>query len=590
MHWRATISRRLAGAMAAPAMAFLLLFAARGFSATFTATLDRNAVTVGESVTLSLTLNGAENAVSPTLPPLPNLTMTSSGQSQQLVINGGQRSMQFTYTYQLTATQPGDVVIPSIQGRAGGAVLTTQPLALKILPQDPAARAAQTNLAFIRLVPSKTEVYVGEAFPVEMHLYWQNAKDGTVNIPQLKGDGFLFAQGPRPGQTRTQVGNALYNLAVCKLTATALRAGTLTLGPAESTMTLLIPRPGARPDFFGRISATEQVFTATSEAAPIRVLPLPRENVPPGFTGLIGTWSLHVTAGPTNLTVGDPITVRVQIAGNGPIESLQLPAQSDWRDFTTYPATAKTDLHDPLGLAGRKSFEQVVIPQNHEIKSLPPLRLSFFDPAAKAYRTLSGQAIPLNIRPAGVAAAPPPVLTNAASAAAPVADDIVHIRARLDSGPVAPLLALQPWFLGVQGVPVVLWLALLIRRKRAESLANNPRLRRQREVAARVRGLLNELRAHAAAQKSAEFFAALFRVLQEQLGERLDLPASAITEAVIDERLRGRGLSDDTLRALHELFQTCNAARYAPVHSSEELSALVPKLEGVLRALQGMKT
>src|SRR5207249_1525160 len=115
----------------------------------------------------------------------------------------------------------------------------------------------------------------------------------------------------------------------------------------------------------------------------------------------------------------------------------------------------------------------------------------------------------------------------------------------------------QPWFLGAQGVPVLLWLSLFVWRKRADALANNPRLRRQREVAARVRAGLKELRAHAVAQKSAEFFVTLFRILQEQLGERLDLPASAITEAVIDERLRPRGLPEDAVRSLHELFQIC---------------------------------
>ena len=44
---------------------------------------------------------------------------------------------------------------------------------------------------------------------------------------------------------------------------------------------------------------------------------------------------------------------------------------------------------------------------------------------------------------------------------------------------------------------------------------------------------------------SDEFFAVLFRLLQEQLGERLDLPASAITEAVIEERLSPLGISSD---------------------------------------------
>ena len=39
-----------------------------------------------------------------------------------------------------------------------------------------------------------------------------------------------------------------------------------------------------------------------------------------------------------------------------------------------------------------------------------------------------------------------------------------------------------------------------------------------------------------------------------------------------------------------ELFQACNLARYAPVQSSQELAALIPKLEGVLRDLQQLKS
>jgi hypothetical protein len=120
-------------------------------------------------------------------------------------------------------------------------------------------------------------------------------------------------------------------------------------------------------------------------------------------------------------------------------------------------------------------------------------------------------------------------------------------------------------------------------------LANNPKLRRQRNVAQRVRAGLQELRATANSQQAEEFFATLFRLLQEQIGERLDLPASAITEAVIEERLRGRNLAEVSLSALRELFQTCNQARYAPHKSSQELAALIPRAESVLRDLQTLK-
>jgi len=81
----------------------------------------------------------------------------------------------------------------------------------------------------------------------------------------------------------------------------------------------------------------------------------------------------------------------------------------------------------------------------------------------------------------------------------------------------------------------------------------------------------------------------LFRLLQEQLGERLDLPASAITEEVIDERVRALGASEETCRSLHALFQVCNAARYAPVRETSELSKLAQQFSdavGDLRKLE----
>jgi hypothetical protein len=114
-------------------------------------------------------------------------------------------------------------------------------------------------------------------------------------------------------------------------------------------------------------------------------------------------------------------------------------------------------------------------------------------------------------------------------------------------------------------------------------------LRRQRQVAATIRAGLERLQALAAQNKSDEFFAELVDLLQEKLGERLDCPGSAITEAVIDEKLRPRGVPDTTLEELHALFQSCNLARYAPIKSSEELAGIIPRLEAALKKLEAVK-
>jgi hypothetical protein len=99
----------------------------------------------------------------------------------------------------------------------------------------------------------------------------------------------------------------------------------------------------------------------------------------------VGSYTLSVSAGPTNVGIGDPITVRVQIAGKGALDALTLPEQPAWRDFKTFPPTAKVDLTDPLGLQGSKTFEQVVIPQSADIKALPPVSLAFSTGPGKSY-------------------------------------------------------------------------------------------------------------------------------------------------------------------------------------------------------------
>jgi hypothetical protein len=142
----------------------------------------------------------------------------------------------------------------------------------------------------------------------------------------------------------------------------------------------------------------------------------------------------------------------------------------------------------------------------------------------------------------------------------------------------------------VQAVPVLAFFAAFIWRKRADNLANNPRLRRQRAVAVLVTSGKADLKKFAAENKPDEFFATLFRLLQEQLGERLDCPASAITENVVDEHALLRNAPTALRGALREQFQLCNQARYAPVRGTSELNSVAAQFEKLLGELQNIKS
>ena len=565
-------------------LAGLLFSSTLAEAATVSARLDRPSAAVGETFILSIVFEGAANAAQPNLPAIPNFTVVSIGQRTEMDLTRG--FSRQTYDYTLSPQQAGDFTIPGFSFSLGGQVLTTQPLKVKIVPPGATVANPATGLpaVFLKLVASKTEIYLGEVLPVEVQLYVQEGR--LVRLPEIAGTGFTLGKMSDPSPvTQTILSNQTYNLVTFKTVVTAVKTGPLPLGPA--TMPLNIPMPNSRPDIFGNRQMRQ--INLAADPLTIRVRPLPAENVPPGFSGAVGNYSLNVLAAPTNLAVGDPITVRVQIAGRGLLEALALPAQPAWREFKTYPPSSQIQTTDPQGISGVKNFEQVVIPQNHEITALPPFVFTYFDPALKTYRTLTGRAFPLHITP-GATATPPPTLSNLTNAnQRAVATDIVRIKPHPGTILAAhsPLLR-QGWFLALQLAPPALWLALLIRRRRIETLANSPRLQRQRLVAQLIRDGLPQLRTLAEQKKSDDFFAALFRLLQEQIGERLDLPASSITESIIDERLRARGLTPEASAALHELFQTCNLARYAPFKTTQELAAQIPKLETILTTLQNL--
>src|SRR5258708_6004691 len=96
----------------------LLLLPARLNAATLSASLDRDAITLGESVTLSLAFSGGQPQDVPSPPEIPNLAITYLGPSSQFSFINGQVSSSVTHKYTVTPRQPGDYTIPAMTAAA----------------------------------------------------------------------------------------------------------------------------------------------------------------------------------------------------------------------------------------------------------------------------------------------------------------------------------------------------------------------------------------------------------------------------------------------------------------------------------------
>ncbi|HEY5041828.1 MAG TPA: BatD family protein [Verrucomicrobiae bacterium] len=570
------------------------------FAASFTASLDRDSIMLGEQATLSLTFQGGSPNNMPVLD-VPGLSFgrPNTSTSQNINFNTGQMSSTVSITYPVAAQRTGKFTIPALTADVGGQQLTTAPLTLTVTTASAPSTAAVNSgneVAFLKFDFPKNKIYVGEPEVARLDLYLRDDVSGLngFQLTSSPTDGFSCGktaeqQGMR---RRAQIGNRVYTVIPISMPLTAVRTGELTLGPFTASLVVVLPsQNGGGDPFFRMFNQGEQKqFALATDPVKVDSLPLPAQNQPANFTGAVGNFTMTATAGPTNVTVGDPITVRVQISGSGALDGVTLPPQDAWHDFKTYPPTSKLDTSDQFGFQGTKTFEQIVSPLNAEVHELPPLTFTFFNPNDGQYHTLTEPAVPLAVKAAG--ATPMPTLAAAQNPAPEnqTPQDILPIKDKLGTleNKTVQLVA-QPVFLAAQAVPVLAFLAAFIWRKRTDNLANNPRLRRQRAVTQLVRDGLNDLKKFAAANQPDEFFATLFRLLQEQLGERLDCPASAITENVVEENSMLRGAPEATLNGLRELFQLCNQARYAPVRGTSELNLVAAQFEKSIGELQNLK-
>jgi len=577
-------------------MVMFALLPGVAWAASFTASLDHDTLTLGESATLSLAFEGGSPGRVPT-PSVAGLQIAQAGTSQNMSWVNGAMSATVTVSFSVTPQRDGEFTIPALTANVNGQQLSTMPLKL-IVSRASAPSAAAVNsgseIAFLKLNFPKQKVYAGESVVAQLQLYLRDDVQnfGSFQITSSPTDGFSAGKTVelQNQRRRVQVGNRVYTQIPLALPLTAVKTGELQLGPFTASAVVVLPgqNQGGDPFFRQFFNQGEQKqVTLATETLNVESLPLPEQNRPANFTGAVGQFDLAASAGPTTVTAGDPVTVRVQISGRGALDAVTLPEQG-WQNFKTYPPTTKLETSDQFGFQGTKTFEQIISPLNNDVHEIPALTFSYFDPNNGQYHTLTQPAVPLTVKAAG--ATPLPQIATTKAEEKP-AQDILPIKENLGTlSPNKTPLVAQPTFFATQTLPVLAFLAAFIWRKRTDSLANNPRLRRQRAVAALVAAGKSDLKQLATANQPDEFFATLFRLLQEQLGERLDCPATAITENVVEENSILRGAPENLRNSLREQFQLCNQARYAPVRGTAELNSVASQFEKLVGELQNLKT
>ncbi|MFA6563850.1 MAG: BatD family protein [Verrucomicrobiia bacterium] len=584
------------------AAVFCLLFPCLAHAANFTATVDRTEVSVGEQIQLTLRCEDMPSTGQPQLPPLDGFSVAYGGAQTQVSIDNGVRHDAVAHVFLLTPAREGTLVIPAFNLQLGNQVFSSQPIVIKVAKGQ--IQGVNTEDVFqLKLSTARTNLFLNEMVPLDLKLSIRNGIRYRSQMPSIAAAGFSEIKLPRPVESQEVIDGKSFVVYTFRTLASPMQVGQLALGPAQAALDVFVDS-GRRPrlpgindpffeNFFGGGGETKRI-TVTSPAVPVRVSPLPDAGRPADFTGAVGRYALDVTAKPTTLRTGEPVTLTIRVVGQGNLATLAPPKFTPPEGFKSYEPVVKGKQTDEMGYTGEKIFEQVIVPLSVRASVIPPVTFSFFEPEQGRYQTLSRGPIQLNVQesPAG---ATPVVVGVAPAGAAPRPPEklgvgVVYLKPDLGApAPTSHVLYRQTWFLAGQGAPVLALVISLFAQRRRERLRRDIRYARKRRAYGNAQRRLAEAERllHAGQSQGAAFYATLFKTLQDYLGDRLNLPSSGITSNIIEEQLRPRALPPEICQALKEVFTACDAARFAPnMQGKVDRERLVKIMREVIVAME----
>lgn len=544
--------------------------------------------TVGGALILSIAITGAQNAPAPAIN-VDEFTTNYLGPSTQISITNGQVNRSVQHRYSLVALKPGQFTLGPFTVEFQGQQHHTAPLQVTIAAANKTAPPAQRSAPgrtqpsqqvgdkdkalYLSLTVPQHEIYLHERIPVDVKLYVGAARVSDVQYPTFLKDGLSVEPFAKPVQNRQAINGKTFTVLHFQTEVIPLRTGSLALGPATLQLNVLTRRQGGsslsdpffdrffQNDFFSTFSSERRRLDLHSDPLTLTVLPLPEEGRPVNFSGAVGTFTLDVKAAPTELDAGDPITMRMRISGDGNLVDTASPTFVDTTGFRTYePLAGKTN-------GATKSFEQVLIPEDTSLQSIPSVQFSYFDPQARRYRTVESQPIALVVRPAESTAKKTVITGNTGSP--PIQSqreeedlgrDIVYIK----DDPGQLISRSRPWygsigFLLWHPFPVLLFISAWWYDQRRRRLSGDLRYARFTAAGKQARQGLADAERLLTQGDEQTFYTTIVQMLQGYLSAKLDLPLGGIES----NTLRSRGVSQTCIQQIETVWETCEHIRFA---------------------------
>lgn len=548
------------------------------------ATINTPEATIEDQLLLTLTIEGSRSA-QPALPELPDFDVYPRGQSTQMSFVNGRVSSSVSHNYLLVPKRTGTLTIGPATVDLEGRLYTSQPIEVRIV--DASEQPGQTRDLFISTKVSTTNPYVGQEV-VYIWRFYRRVRIGDARLEPQDFSGFLVEDLGEVREYQATVNGVQYLVSEIRKALFPQEAGLVVLPASRLTCEVLVRSPRRRSslfdDFFGTATTETKVLRGREIELEVRALP----PLPPGFSGLVGSFDIDAQISKAELEVGESATLRLTVSGHGNVQMISQPRMPELSAFKVYDDKPQGSIErSGARLSGSRTFSKALVPLQAGELAVPPVSLTYFDPDAGEFREVRTATIPLRVSPGDgqeelhltESVAP----TTGKVAVRILADDLLPIYKRLDAVRPSWPGRMGSWMLlAGLGLPPLAFAGIFVVQRRRRRFAQDTDLRRRHQALRQARGALREISLATASEVEASQRAS--RILRQYIGDKLGVEGSALTAVEVDEHLRTGHVDEELVRETHALLERLEAAQYGasqvdPEHLLRSIEELLKRLE-----------
>ena len=442
---------------------------------------------------------------------------------------------------------------------------------------------------FIKVDVSKTDCFLGEPIVATYKLYARLRSESRVTRhPSLNGFSVYDMIDPTDDRVSVEkVNGKNFSVHIIrKSQLIPLQAGDVTLDPVELDNNIYFIRAdggssknsgqglGGLLDrlFEPEVSGTPftQHIILESKPVTIHVKPLPEEGKPADFNGAVGKYSIAASLNTREVDTGDAANLSVAIKGTGNLPVINAPTINWPTNMESYDVSNKENIDKTVApLGGTKTYTYSFICSKPGNYILPPVKMSYFDPAAKVYKNVESDPLNLivkaSIKKKQAKPRETPIQTNQAD----------WTKYAL-WGSAFLLLALATFIIIKESKKDA-----LLKAEKAKQLAE---LEKAKHIPAVV-DPLQESRQLMQAGDFSKFYASVNRAIWKSVSDKLQLPASDLNKLNIATGLRSIGWSDDDIIQLKNVLNECEMKLYTPEYNTSDMQRILSAAESITSKL-----